>query len=408
MKRLILFEHLKFWRSRKNTAVLLIFIAALIGMVLFNTAKDKTYWQGQEDYLRYEQTLIKNEIALLEAELNSDQRGNSEDAAGEDEQLKGLYKLYREQYLLNYRQQIMAKDYSKGKVGVQERVALWIERDQHLLKGLQAGHNFLEESIVHVNQRLAMNQYLVQEGIEPLSSPYQMTATNFIYQLTDYPWILTILIALALLNIDMFSGDVEGGAYKVLYSQPYRRSRIHAVKFSVHFLNSFAAVALIVLAMFGVMAMSNGLGDIHYPTYYYSESYQALQVISSESAIDSFTFLPWSEYMLKTVPLYFLLCCFIISLIGTASLLLNNTTNGLNILFCLLVLDFISRSLFAKDSGFIMFWPFTASALNSVLKGLYSLSASAYLIWLSVLTVLLFAGSLAILRKRDLTGGISE
>lgn len=401
MKRIIIFESLKFWRAKKNLVVFLVFLISLACMVAFNTAQDKTYWNKQVDSIDLEIVQIKMLINETEAELDHVKNSTPDDLEAIDQVNKYLDFL-NGQRLFNLRQRIHAQQNSHDK---EERLALWIERDQHLLRGLEKGYTFLDEHIAQVQQRISVNQYLQENKIEPLNSPYEMTAANFVYHLTGYPWILFILIALALLNIDMFSGDMDGGAYKSLYSQPYRRSKILVGKFLVHFVNSFTVVTGLVVVAFGIVALLNGMGDTTYPTFYYTASYLNMTVPAADAAIGTLSFLPWSNYILRTLPLYLLLCTFFIATTGTASLLLRNTANVFSNLICLLFLDFSIRTLFPVDSRVRMLWPLTAAGLNSVMQGIYSLSASAYLLLLGTLTLAIFAISVLVLNKRDLVGG---
>ena len=409
MKGLIIFEHLKSWRGKQVTAVLIAFLAALIGMVVFNMIQDQNYWSSKRQALVTERTRIQNGRTDAEAQLASARENTPEDTE-RIEELRSIAWYYQWQYLYNYQQQIAARDASRGQDDVWERLELWIERDQNLLAMLEAGIDFLDETPAVVKQRLAMNQYMIQEGIVPLNSPYQMTAINFVYQLTNYPWLFIILLAICLLTMNMFSGDIEGGAYKVLYSQPFGRSRIFAAKYLVHFTNSFLAVTGLVVVVFGIVALVNGLGNISYPTLFFGESYHSLTTVSTSdiAASDVFTFVPWLTYFFRTLPLYILLCSFVISLIGTASLMLNNTGNVLNAMFCILVLDFLSRGAFPNESVFHILWPFTAVNLNNVLQGNYSLSALGYLVLLGTCTAVMLTASLIVLKKRDLTGGIAS
>lgn len=397
MKGLIYYEHTRFWRSGKNIVVLLAFAVVLLGLFVFNTILDKSYWSKQTELLYDELTAINNEISAVEAQTETAERNNPEDTEALEE-LARQYDYYRSQYLFNYQQRTLARLYSPERA--QERIELAIERDKHILKGLEAGYDFLGQTQEQVKQRIGVNEYIIQQEITPLNSPHEMNATNFLSQLTDYPWILAILIALALLSIDIFSGDIEGGAYKHLYSQPINRGRIFAVKYLVRFFYSFIIVTGLIALVFGIVYMLNGLGSTGYPMYYYGESYQSLNTTGT------LAYLPWSEYMLKTIPLYCFLCLFVMLLIGAASLLLQNTGNTLNASFCILVLDFLGRTLFPAESKFYMFWPLTAAGVNRVLQGAYTISALAYLILLSIAAILLFVGGQTVLRKQDLTGGI--
>lgn len=412
MKSLFTFESSRFWRSQKTALVLAVFLIALIGMIIYNVRMDNTYWANQHGALRTEKMVITNTSKSLENQIESLERSLAEDSDLEEafeslEELKSHYRFIRRQYLYNYQQELMARAYDREEVDAQTRLELWVERDQHMLDGLKRGHTLPNQTITLVTQRLSANQYLLEQGIEPLHSPYQMTGTNFLYQLTTYPWMLIILMAMAFMTIDMFSGDFEGGFFKVLFSQPFGRGKIFTVKYLVRFSNSFLVITGIVLLAFAVISIFNGLGDTSYPALYYNESFQGIAV-NADSGVDTYTFLNWSDYMLRVFPLYFLICFLIVSMVGTASLFLNSSANVVNFLFCLLVLDFIARTLFSLNDKFFMFWPFAAAAINEVLQGQFTLSAVGYIIIHSSLASVFLLASLIILSKRDLTGGVGS
>lgn len=398
MKNLILYENKRFWQSGKNIVILLALVALLLGMVVYNTFLDKYYWKQQEGALGDEMVLINNEIYSLEALLESSKLNKEEDIQGYEE-IEAHYGFFRRQYLFNYQERTLAKFYSPDRAI--EAVEIALKRDKHILGGLEVGYNFLGQTQAQVKQRIAYNEYILAEGLTPPNSPHEMTAANFLLQLTDYPWMLILLVAIALLNIDLFSGDMEGGAYKHLYSQPIRRSRIYWAKYLVRFFYSFLLVTGLTALAFGAIALKNGIGNLAYPVYYCGGSYHLLS-----AAAGSLTFLPWSQFMLRTLPLYALLSLFVTVLIGTASLLLQNTGNALNASFCILVLDFLGRTLFPANSKFYLFWPLTVSGINQVLKGVYRASAASYLLLLTLATALFFFGGQTVLRKQDLVEGV--
>ena len=400
MREMIYFESVRFWGAKKTIVVFFVFLIALLSMGAYNMFQDNTFWRKQVAIIKSESTLISNEIKDLEAQLKS-VRDRASDDTETIEALEKQLQFFRTQHLYNYEQGLMAKHYSKDNATA--RLELWIQRDQHLLAGMDAGLSFLDQTEVEVRQRLSVNQYLVQENITPLNSPYEMTSTNFIYKLTDYPWMLIILFTLTILLIDMFSGDIEGGAYKILYSQPFTRSKIYFMKYLVHSANSVIVITGLIMIVFGIAAIFNGIGNINYPTFYFSGSYDGLvTATASESVLAT---LPWSTYIIRLLPLYCLEVCFIITAIGTASLLLNNTANALSVIISLLFLDFGFRTLISGENILFSLWPLTASALNNVLQGSYYFSAAAYLVLLGSLTVLLLVTGLVILNKRNLTGG---
>jgi ABC-type transport system involved in multi-copper enzyme maturation permease subunit len=402
MSWLLRFEAMKFIRSKKTAAVLLLLMLALLGMVMYNARLDKAYWNRVSRDLSWERTLVNNESRKLEVQMEELLQGDFQDQDAYDK-LNDHYKFYRMHNLFIYRQQLMIKFYLKGEASALERIELWLERDRHMLKKLQAGFTFLEENVDQVRQRLLVNEYMLAEGIEPLNSPHTMTAVNFLYQLMGYPWVLIPLIAMALLNIDIFSGEMEGGAYKILYAQPYSRRRVLAAKFLVHFTAGAALISLLVLLVFAGVAGLNGLGNPDYPCPYHGATYQGQKLAGSG---DSLTFLPWRSYMGKVLPLYLLLLAFVTAFIGACSLILSSTANTVNILFSLVVLDFISRTLFPPEHAFNTLWPLAAADINGVLQGAFRLSALAYLLLLTILSALFLIGACFVLQRRDLTGGI--
>lgn len=397
MKKLLLYENTRFWRSTKNILVLLGYVAILVGIIIYNTVLDNNYWRNQKYVYGEEWNAINNIISEVQTEAEMAESLNPDDTATLEE-IDKKYLFYRYQYLFNSRQRSMAKFYNLERA--QERIELELLRDKHMLKGLETGYGFLSHTPEQVKQRIAFNEYILEQELTPLNSPHEMTATNFLIQLLGYPWILAVLIAIALLSIDIFSGDIEGGAYKILYSQPIHRGRIYAVKYLVRFLYSFTIITGLTVLIFGLLILVNGLGSVNYPIHYFQDSFRSLDTAGDLS------FLPWSQYILKAIPLYCFLCLFVMLLIGTASLLLESTGNALNAAFCILVLDFLSRTLFPAESKFYMYWPLTAAEINGVLQGTHTASALAYLTLLSVSVIILFAGGRTILGKQDLTGGI--
>lgn len=404
MKNLLLFEHLKFWRSRKTLIVLLLLTAALGGMVWYNNSLDKAYWEDIKDTIRHEKTRAYSVQTEVEAEREAIRRNDPENSAAIAEITKKR-DLIRTQYLFVVQEENIIRAYRDGTATPLDMVQVKVNADLHLMKIFEEGYTFLDETPIQVMQRLAVNQYLLEHGIDPLNSPYQMVGINFLSKLLEYPWILIVVLSLALLTLDMFSGEFEGGAYKVLYSQPFGRGRIHGLKFLVYFGNSFLMVTGLVLAAFILVSLANGLGDLSYPVNYFSASYQGLSTSVADQA-SALTFLPWLEFVGRALPLYLLLCCFTIALMGASSFFLTTTANVLNGLFCLLILDFVSRTLFSWESAFYTFWPFTVAGLNNVLEGLYHLSAAGYLLLLASLTVLLLGVSLFAIKRRQMTGGI--
>jgi len=412
MKAILQFECLKFWYARKNLVVLLVFLAALLAMITYNSIQDGNYWASLEADLNREKALIENEEKAIQDELDAARElvkaSNSPEAEAAVKELQEIAGFLQWQRIYCYQQAILAKEYTKDKA--RERLELWITRDQHLLGGLEEGlvasTSILVQSNtpLEVEERLAVNQALLRDNIEPLNSPYEMTAANFLCHLTSFPWILIVVITLMMLSMDLFSADIEGGAYKILYSQPHKRSTVHAVKFALNIAAGILLVTGLIALTFGLLSLVKGLGETNYPVFYLEGSYSSL-VTDSSAADTVLPLIPWSAYIARVIPIYLLMSCFVLALTGTASLLLRSTANALSAVICLLFLDYSFRILFPSGSSVYPFWPFAALGLKDVLQGLYNGSALAYLTLLGAAALLLIAVSLIVLKKQDLKGG---
>lgn len=399
MTGLFLFEGRRFWKPKKTRVIILLLIITLVTFIVFNIVQDKLYWIKQAADLTIERVVIESEVKRVNNELlllKESMPDNLEAAKNVEKQLD---------FLTNRRYyNIQQINYTKhnNKDNAMARVELWLESDRHLLSGIEAGFP-LEEmgfkiSGAEIPQRISVNEYLIQQKVQPLNSPYEMTATNFIYKLFDYPWIAIILLPLFLLNIDIFSADFDGGAYKVLYSRHFSRRGIYFVKSIVRYVYSMLIVSCLLAIAFCLIGALNGYGEAGYPISYLSSFHQL-------TATGSQVLLPWIEYFYRAISLYLIVCSFIIILTGTISLLTKDTLGTLSVSICILFLDYSLRTVFNNESSIYMFWPLAPSVINNVLQGAYRLSALAYLVLLIATTIVLLAVGLCVIVKQDLKGG---
>lgn len=408
MKALFKFEGRVFCYTKKNLAVLLAFILALSFMVVYNIVRDNNYWSAMVKQLDHERALAASEERDVQDELeNTREQKKINPQPYLDERidfLKEKLSFIKEQRFFCLQQREIAKVYSKEKVW--EMLELWIDRDIHLLSGLEQGlidaeSRVFQEPLV-IQERLAVNQALLQGKVLPLNSPYEMKATNFLYSLISYPWCLIPVIVLALLSIDLFSGEFEGGAYKVLYSQAPRRSLIHSVKFAFRIGVSFFAVTGLIAAAFGLLSLLKGLGETSYPIFYANGSYT---IWATKAAVSLRPIIAWQAFMARGAPLYLALSLFIPVLTGTLSLLLATGVNTLSAVISLFFLDYSFRLLFNGSDTFNRVWPLAAMYIKDVLQGYYAGTALNYVVLLSAFSLLLLLMGLAALAFQNLEGG---
>lgn len=408
MKALFRFESRVFCYTKKNLAVLLAFILALSFMVIYNNVRDRNYWPAMVKQLDHERALAASEEREVQDELKNTREANKITPNPYlDEQiefLKEKLSFISEQRFFCLQQREIAKEYSKEKAW--EMLELWIERDIHLLSGLEQGlidaNSRIFQEPLDIQERLAVNQALLHGQVFPLNSPYEMKATNFLYSLISYPWCLIPVIALALLSIDLFSGDFEGGAYKVLYSQAPRRSLIHGVKFVFRIGIGFFAVTGLIAAAFGLLSLFKGLGETSYPIFYAKCSYT---IWATKAAVSLRPIISWQAFIGRGVPLYLALSLFIPVLTGTLSLLLATGVNTLSAVISLFFLDYSFRLLFNGSDIFNRVWPLAAMYIKDVLQGYYAGTALNYTVLLGAFSVLLLLLGLTALALRNLEGG---
>lgn len=379
---LIRFEFKKIFLSKKTGIVFLLLLCALLAMVAINVRKDRTYWFGGGD-IGTEEMLVQNSYYLIKGEYSATGNTTEEDIEAR-ERLEKHFKFYRAQYLYIYQLRLVGKKVIEAPPN--EILRLYIEKDRDLLAGIEDdGYDYFGQTPALVRQRLAANEYMWDNDIEPLNSPYEMKGMNFLSQLFNYPWFLLFFAAVALLNVDMFSKETDGGAFKILYSQPWGRRKVFWAKIISHFLVTMAITLASVLFVFLLVTFTNGFGASSYPMFYYSQSFRSLSpsLINESASI----FIPWLSYFPRGLLVFFTAVTTTTVLIGVFSSLLGNTSNALGFSFILLFFNVLFRTIFPTTSLFYSFWPFSALEVNQVLTGAYTLTAMGYLLQLFLLAI---------------------
>lgn len=391
------FERKKIWLTRKTLVVFCLLLLAFIVMVVINNNKDKNYWRGGGD-IGYEDMFAQSSYSRVKAEYLGTEQNTVAGIEARDE-LKKQFEFYRSQHLYIYQ----LSSIGKGTIErtAEEMLGLYIEKDRHLLWGIEEeGYDYLDQTPEAVRQRLAVCEYMLDNGIEPLHSPYEMNATNFLTQLFSYPWVLIFFAAIILINVDMFSKEIDGGAYKTVYAQPWERGKVFWAKHASHILITVSGLIACILLAFLLITLWQGFGDPGYPQFYNSQSFRS----PWSAGINVSTFLPWLAYLPKVVLLFLAATTMSTIFIGTLSQFLRSTSNTLSFSLVLLFFTILFRTIFPITSSFFSFWPFTAFEANLVLTGTYNLSAVAYLVQLALLSILFFFLGQYALKKHNFHG----
>ena len=272
MIKIIKNEIYKFFKSNKNIIIISLFLIYLLGIGFYNMGRNKLYMKEQEQTYRNKaaqaDTILSSKTLLLDKydELSPKEKQIIKREVLEKE--KDFYNVERNKLLL------MASTY--GEYNPEKYINILIAenaRYENIIKGLEnkiINPGFLDDKglmIEEMNKKTYMNNYIIQNQIQPILNPYIMTGTNSLVMFLEGNNLIILIFIIALLSIDIYLSEIEEGSYKLAYTQPVSRRQIYLGK-----LITIIMISLI-LVLFGVilnLLTTNvifEMGNINYPFF---------------------------------------------------------------------------------------------------------------------------------------------
>lgn len=391
MYKIIKNEFYKFFKNRKNLIIIALVFVYLFGINIFNGYKCKGYMMETSMLYvnkRYQaEAILGQDILTLEKEENL--------TVEEREELiekTEFYKVEKNKLLViehNHRENNEEK--------YKHILIAEIERYNNIIRNIEEGvipKEFLVDkglTIEGMKKALILNQYILDNEIQPILNPYIMTGANSLKMFLEGNNLLVLILLIALLSIDIYLGEVEEGSYKLSYSQPFGRKELFLGKvITISFISLFLIV-IGVLLNFIIMCLIYGVGDMNYP------------FIASSGAME-YRIIPLWKYAIMGFGLLLPILLLTISMIMSISILLDSSTKTLGISIMLLALALIFNNFLSKDSIVNLIYPYCYLFIDNVIEMKTKTNYLFGILFNSILTILLFLASYIAFIKKDFLG----
>ncbi|MBU5425832.1 ABC transporter permease [Tissierella pigra] len=363
MIKLIKSEWSKFVESRKNRIVLLLLIGYLIGLVFYYVKLDREFFSIMEQNMRiqsFEANQKSNIISILEEHVEDYEKNPNEVAF----------------LAIEGRTSTLLEDYYKA-----PKVNDWrhnLELENSKFKNLIFGekNEFIQETILKarnqhptkLKQQIMMNEFLLENSMEPYLSPYKLNGVQFLTFLLKRHNPMILIIFSIILSIDVFMGEIEEGSYKLYFTQPYSRKKIYWSKLLSILLFLIVIMVSLILIFFIIISMIYGIGKGDFPQVIGSTKI-LISLTSNVDNLGNFQVISTSGYLILGYVL--LLFSVIMSILLTVafSILINSISRTLGLITGLIMLNYVFES-FLDNKSMLRFWlPLSYLNIEQVIKG---------------------------------------
>jgi ABC-type transport system involved in multi-copper enzyme maturation permease subunit len=226
MKRIIKNEFQKFFKSRKNIIIIILFFTYVLGMNFYNLKQYNLYMKETAETYRSRYMQADGIFGQNALRLEKDENLTDKEREELEEEME-FYRVERNKLMLisqTYEEDNKEKFYY---VLIAEN-----DRYKNILKGLEdeiIEKGFLKEkglNMEEIHKKMHINQYMLDNDIQPILNPYTMTGANSLIMFLDGENLLILIFLIALLSIDIYLSEIEEGSYKLAYSQPFERKQI--------------------------------------------------------------------------------------------------------------------------------------------------------------------------------------
>jgi len=353
-------------------------IILLVSLLIMgaNAWMESSYHTGKVDTINHEISSIKESLEDL-----SENNGNPE-------QNKVIKNLHEQEDLL--KKQLIALDTEDWRTYLEAQ----IEIDKRTIKGLDSGSLFGGEPLGMIENRLFLNQELLERNIPPSAPDY---ATNGFHSLKNvlkvFMSFMGILIFLIILG-DLFSNEYEMGTSKFLFAHPIKKSKVLTAKFLVSLMAIGVILLTVSLLSFVLASIFKGIGNYNFP--------MIIQKNNEQAFMDLWLFLIKSSLLFIFVIAFVILFQFLFSIITRSNLLSIGITIILSAIFYMSIVQY---NLFKSIAHIV---PFTYLDPFSIVNGNLSkelsnsqVSTLAGVLCLIGFGIILYITSIMILRKQE-------
>lgn len=270
------------------------------------------------------------------------------------------------------------------------------ERFSNLINGynnalISISNQTVESKIIELKNEIYTNNYLLENSIEPLLSPFYPSAFNLVYMFNTKEVMLILSILFVLYIVEIFSGEIESGAYKITYTAPYSRFKILNVKILVSCLSLSILFICIFILLFILSSIVYGAGNITYPI-----------VIKT---MDSFSITSIFSVNILGFLYYWIISIFVIHIVSYIFLMFKDTSSIISVMSCLFLIVYIFTFSISTNSMSI-YMPLGAFDYLSVIKIIGSEQYMFFIILYIIYMIIIHFMNSFIIRKIDFNGGL--
>lgn len=364
MGKMILNEAYKFFKSKKNLIIIGIFFAYLIGINIHNFNQYDNYFTETATSFTLRQLQADGDLSQINQILKNTE-GLTKEQIEELEQEARFHNVERNTLM------VISHNYVHYNPETSYRILRAINRRyQNILRGLEEGiitEDYLYEKNLDIHQmekQLLLNNYILDNEIQPILNPYDMTGANALKQFLSGNNLIIFMFLIALLAIDIYLSEVEEGSYKLSFTQPFKRSQIFIGKVTTIVCLSIALVLIGAILNFTVVSVLNGIGNMSYPMIT-DESIKKLSTTGTEG--EPIIIQTW-QYIVMGFALFLPIVLLTVALIIAISVITDSSSNTLGITIMLLVMAFIFENFVSDQSIIKLIYPYSYLFMDKIIQ----------------------------------------
>ena len=220
------------------------------------------------------------------------------------------------------------------------------------VKALKGNPSYTYSDRIEMEQRIAINEILLEKDIKPVFTNFSMQSYHFIRTaFTNVIPIVMVLIVLLFSN-DALSAEAETGTVKLLLTQPVNRMNVFNAKYFSRLALSLGFFAFVFGVFFVILGFIKGFGNTEYPTLFYTGEYINV-----------------SDFMLLTILMAFLLIVAVNAFTMLVSVLTSNTASSLSISVIVITLLYLLTYQLGVFDSIAQFNPLSYIHITEVLSG---------------------------------------
>ncbi|WP_195838022.1 ABC transporter permease subunit [Tissierella pigra] len=363
MNKIIRNEIYKFFKSRKNILIIILFFAYLLGINYYNSKQYDIYMRDtakfyEGKYKRAGSILASNQLMLEKFEDLSLQKR---------EELEREIKFYSGERLKLI---LISSVYEEDNPKTYERiVSTQNSRYRDIIKNIEENNikeEFLNENnftMDDLHKGIYINQYILDNEIQPIINPYTMTGANSLVRFLDGNNLIIIMIIIALLSMDIYLSEVEEGSYKLSYTQPYKRNQIFFGKVVSIIIISTILVVVGAIFNFAMVSIIHGVGNMNYPFV----TTEAINKLAFNNQ-GQYMILSLVNYVIRGFILLFPILLFTIVLTLGISIITDSSGKTLGFSTMIIGLAFILKNFVSRHSIINLIYPYSYLYIKDVIE----------------------------------------